>query len=619
MVDVFNGKADIEQINKWYRTAKEAHQDYRRRARTALKFYFGQQWSPEVEQKLKMEGKPALTINKIKPIIRTLCGYMRQSRKDLRVAPRRGGVHVVAETYTQLLKYIYDISYADWYNAMMFFDGVVGGKGWVSVDRDFTHDPISGDIVMCREDPFLIFEDPYSVKYDLSDARYVFRGRWMDSAQINEMFPEAKKAISQIVELGAEALNIEVEDEDYSKDDADALAQVAKQRYMVKECWYRSFERTKFISVGGTEAINVSHVSDEELKGILMQNGGSKVIERVMPRLRMAIVLGNTVLHEEDDPFRGSNRFPIVRFANELVYSDKMYVRGEVEDIISAQEEVNKRRSQSLHILNSTANSGFIVEKSAMGATEIRKLESIGSRPGVVVQVEDGGLAKVQRMTPAPLSEGHVSLSSMSDADMKAISGVNSDLLGGDKTASESGIAMEARRRQGLISLEPVFDNYDFTQRVLGDTLLEQIRNTGAYTPEEIASIVGGKVKTIDGQVVDEAQIMAFMQTKKGMYSVAMADMQNNPTIRSANFQQMLAAIKELQLPVSPDMIIENSDFPFKDQWLEKFKAEQAQVQQGAGMPQGAQGAPAGESGLPPDLEAEFQQRYAQEQGMTNA
>ena len=206
MLDTFNGKATIEQIAKWYKVAKQEHKDYRARARKALRFYFGDQWDSATATALENAGKPALVINKVKPIVRTLSGYMRQNRKDLRVAPRRGGVHVVASVYTELLKYIYDISYADWYNAMAFTDGVIGGKGFVSIDRDFDRDPITGDIVITREDPFLIYEDPYSQRYDLTDARFIFRGRWMDVAQINMMFPKTKDMLSTLTKEGAMAL-----------------------------------------------------------------------------------------------------------------------------------------------------------------------------------------------------------------------------------------------------------------------------------------------------------------------------------------------------------------------------------------------------------------------------
>ena len=612
MIDTFNGKADIGQINKWYALAKREHQDYRNRARKAMQFYFGSQWESSTVESLNRQKRPALTINKVKPIIRTLSGYMRQNRKDLRVAARRGGVDAVASIYTKVIKYIYDYSYADWFNAMAFTDGIIGGKGWVSVDRNFENDPITGDLIITREDPFLIYEDPYAQRYDMGDARFVFRGRWMDMAQITAMFPKAKEfATAFLSGEGNNATGVEAE---YAVDDneGDGIFALSENRFFVKECWYKSFEKKRFLSIEGQEPVDIgSNISEEEVSGILTQYAGAKVITRVMPQMRMAITLGDIILHEEDDPMSGSVRFPIIRFCNEMITAGRPYIRGEVDDLIGAQEEHNKRRSQSLHLLNTSANSGFIVEEGAMDPTELRKLESEGSKPGFVAVVKQGGINRLQKLTPSPVSEGHLTLSNMSDSDMKAISGVNADLLGLDKSSASSGIAMEMRRRQGLINCEPTFDNYDFMQRVLGDTLLDYIRVSGVYTPQEIADICGGSLKMVDGRQLNAEQIAAFMMTKKGAYSVAMSDMTNNPTIRQAEFMQMIQAIKEVGIQVPPQMIVENSDWAFKDQLLAEMEKAQQQA-----IPQ--QGAPAPE-GVPvqmtPQLEQEFAARLAAEQG----
>jgi hypothetical protein len=599
--NIINGKADINQINKWYQTGLDEWSDYRERARLSNKFYFGQQWDVTTEQKLKSEGKPALIFNKIKPIVRTLSGYMRQNRRDLKVIARRGGVQSIASIYTELIKYVYDISYADWYNAMAFTDGIIGGKGWISIDKDYSRDPVTGDLLIMREDPFLILEDPFSQRYDLSDARFIFRSRWLDKNQLELMFPKVKDMAVEIGQSASDSVSQSVESKDYDEAEKKSSLEIAKNRYLTKECWYKSYTRKKFLISKGLETIDISSESAEAIQMLLIDRPDLRMVERVTPVLRLAIVLGNTILYEKEDPYNGMIYFPVVRFANELFCTEKNFVRGEVEDIISAQEEHNKRKSQTLHILNSNANSGYIVEEQAMDPEQLRKLESMGSRPGVVVKVKEGKLASQQRIMPPQLSEGHVALANIADNDMKAISGVNADLLGSDRTDANSGIAMEMRRRQGLINLEPVFDNNDFTQRILGDTLLEIIRKTDVYTPEEILAIVGGKVKTIDGKPVTGEEIVSFMQSPQGMYSTVMSQADSSASVRASNFKDMIGAIKEAQIPVPPEMIVEASDWQFKDQWMEWFKTQQSQQSQQQppqeGMPQDQ-----GQPPLPPEL-----------------
>ena len=574
---------DAGQINDWYKLSVSQWGKWRENARKGYKYYMGDQWSPEDLQRLKSQGRPALTINRIKPTIRTLSGYMRQNRRDQKVMPRRGGVQAVADIYTHLMKHTYDLSYADWYNAQMFTDGIICGKGFVSLDIDYMQDPVNGQLTINREDPFLILEDPFSTKYDLSDARFVFRMRWLDKSQLEAMYPKAKDHMNQIEAVQGTEGYLQTETDDYDDAEMQELTEIAKHRYLVKECWYRTYQKTDIIidPVSG-ELKEAKDFDDGALELMQLENPNIKKVSRIMPKLHLKTMIGEYELDHQDDPYNGMTRFPIVRFADELVYAEKAMVRGEIDDIISAQDELNKRRSQALHLLNTTANSGYLVEEGALSPTQYRKLEEMGSKAGVIIQVKQGALGKLQRVSPNQLSTGHVDLAQLSDGDIKSISGINSDLLGVDDTTATSGIAMEMRRRQGLINVEPVFDNFDFTMRVLGDTMLDILRNTDTYSVEEIAYIVGEKNIKVDGKPLAPEQIMQFLQTQKGKYGMTISDQESNPTQRRANFQLMLQSIKELGLPVPQDMIIKASDFPFREELLEMMEKAQQVPDQGA-------------------------------------
>ena len=50
---------------------------------TGFAFYAGNQWSAQDLAKLEREGRPALTINLILPIINLLSGIQRQGRQDV--------------------------------------------------------------------------------------------------------------------------------------------------------------------------------------------------------------------------------------------------------------------------------------------------------------------------------------------------------------------------------------------------------------------------------------------------------------------------------------------------------------------------------------------------------
>jgi hypothetical protein len=71
-----------------------------------------------------------------------------------------------------------------------------------------------------------------------------------------------------------------------------------------------------------------------------------------------------------------------------------------------------------------------------------RHLAKHGATPGVVLDESKAG-GSIERIEPAPLSEGHITAAQMSGDDMKEISGANPDLMGqAIRSENESGRAI---------------------------------------------------------------------------------------------------------------------------------------------------------------------------------
>jgi len=588
---------DFSKIQDFYRTAKDEWSDWRERAKKAYDFYLGDQWDSAVKQQLAIESRPALTLNKIKPIIRNLSGYQRQNRQDLKVVARKGGLVYVSELLTELTKYIYDTSMVDWQLSSQFVDGVIGGKGWLFADIDYTKDPLNGDIVIARENPFMVLEDPFSTKYDLSDSKYVIRCYWDDIDNLQLAFPKIKDLgiLPTLNEQEREKIGIETEDYVSPANKTGALSDINKYRYLVKDCWYREFMKKKIlIDINTLETEDASGKTTEFLQNLVNTYPHLRVIERVIPCLYLTSYVGNVVLQEVKDPFGpGITEIPAVRFCDEQIYAHKNLIRGEVDDLIDPQNEINKRRSQALHHLNTSANSGWIIEEDALNPAEIRKLESMGSKPGVTVITRPGKKDKIEKIVPSVLSQGHIELEKFGAMDMKEISGVNSDLLGYQSERQESGVAMDLRRKHGLMTTEQLFDNFEWTQRILGQKIVDFIRKTDTFSDEELAAIAEERnFRPIDkatGQAIDVMQLIK--SRKVGKYGIVMSTRQNTPTARAYSFQTMIEAVKNgLQIPT--EMLVEASDWPFKDELIEKMKAAQQQPAAPGAIPGAGAGQP---------------------------
>ena len=67
-----------------------------------------------------------------------------------------------------------------------------------------------------------------------------------------------------------------------------------------------------------------------------------------------------------------------------------------VRNLISPQEQLNKISSQELHIVNTTANSGWIVESGSLTGMTADDLEEHGAETGLVLEYNRGSTPLVK-------------------------------------------------------------------------------------------------------------------------------------------------------------------------------------------------------------------------------
>jgi hypothetical protein len=287
-------------------------------------------------------------------------------------------------------------------------------------------------------------------------------------------------------------------------------------------------------------------------------------------------MVGDLVLQDIKDPFNGISCFLLVRFCPELILADTAYVKGEVEDLIDAQQEVNKRRSQALHLVNTSANSGFIFDEDTfMGLPQERaKLENKGSEAGVNIMKKKG--THLDRITPAPLSDALITLDKLSDDDIRRISGVNPDLLGFKEESGVSGILMNLRRQSGLTTIEPIFDNFAWTQQILAETLLEFVRKTDVLSDEEIVNVVDLNKLGITPDILRSRKV--------GKYKIVLTTSSSATTVRMMNFAMLMELVKA-GFPVPPEILLKYGDIPGADEMLAKLEQAKAPVPAPGGMP----------------------------------
>ena len=576
----------IDMLKDWYQGAAVADGEWRKQALESYQFYTGiRQWDPDIVAALEKAGRPALTINRILPTINLLCGHQRQSRSDITLYARKGGTAPVAALGTELIKHTMDGCLGQYQLSDAFADGLICGKGWIETEVVYTEDPDTGELEVRKVSPFSMLEDQANLAYDLNRGSFVFKVYWMDRRELELQYPKKAAdlpAATEASDWAGEGRQVEDDRLDYEETAGiEGGGETDEDRhgrqYRVRECWYKRYERV--LSLVHLPTMNLRRLKKRDVPtvkaAIIRQpelRQEFRLVERISPVLHQVVVVGDTVLEQKEDPLEGIVRFPFFRYCPYWVDG---FVFGVVENLKGAQRELNKRRSQVLHNANQTANSGWKVAKKGNDEA-MRKLEQYGSTPGVTLDESDYG-GKFDKIEPNKLDQAHFLLAEKAGDDIKEISGVNPDLTGTNPHASESGKARIVRQTAGLMVSEIVFDNFDRTQAGVGEFLWEIIRTSDVYSEQEITAVAQEsslkdflRTDEATGEVV--VDLSPLRNWDQGRYGVRVAAGKAAPTVRIAQFEQMLEAVKA-GLPIPARFLIELSDLPNKEQILEELRA----------------------------------------------
>ena len=176
---------------------------------------------------------------------------------------------------------------------------------------------------------------------------------------------------------------------------------------------------------------------------------------------------------------------------------------------------------------------------------------------------------KSGRIEPGQLSAGHIALSELGENDIKEVSGVNADLQGHLSERQESGRAMMLRHKQGMLVSEILFDNFRYSMQIFGQTMLEFIRKTNLYSEQEIRQVLDDSTQNIN---INQLQDFAI-----GRYGLKLDQRPSSPTVRMANYLELLEAYKIFP-QIDPKFLIQVSDMPNKEAIIEDIRDKQEQA-----------------------------------------
>jgi hypothetical protein len=472
--DVADDPALFRRLKGWVKDSLDRHGDWYKEAKECFGFVAGRslsdggQWPGDSWQEMIDSGRQPVEFNRTGPIVDAICGMEVNNRQEVKYLPRTQGDATVDERLTSLGKWARDEAQAEDEESMMFRDAVICGRGFTETRIDFDEEP-TGKIVIEQLDPLECGVDPASKKPNFANARYVWRYRDIPTDEAAAMFPgiiaatlDAGWAKTWDTKDGGEGNKTDYPDETRAglRDD-----KPRKQVRLVQIQWW---ERESVVMVAhpalGDQPVEMQ--PDEwEGKQESMPDAQTAKVER---RIYYQAFLGRDSIIEKQ-PLKCFT----IRATTGRLDRNKGYHYGVVRPMRDPQMLANKTLAQVLHILNTNAKGGLIIEKGVFANP--RDAEKDWSDPSKTVVVNTGGMEKIKPRVAPQIPQALVQLQEFSISSIRDVTGVSVELLG--MADRDQPASLEYQRRQSAITiLASLFDGLRRYRKLQGITLLEQLR-----------------------------------------------------------------------------------------------------------------------------------------------
>ena len=588
----------VKQLYERWSRAQMHSRDWRTEAKSFYDLYAGDQWDLDDQDRLREQDKVPVTFNRIAVIIDAVAGTEVNNRQEVRYIGRNIGDATTNELMTGAGDWVRDECNAEDEESDAFQDLLISGIGWTDTRIAYDEDP-DGKILIERVDPIEMYWDPSAKKKNIVDRLWNIRIKKFsqDEAKARWSKLEEEDVISSFSQRAPwhafDGDQGDLKEHTYPQEAyevgrdrntnaySDSTVYVAQYQYCVWE------EVVRYMMPPSPEnpQPEMQEMTAEEFDQIQEQSqaqGGLQAlgIESVRQKRRVwkqCFVAGDIMLEEPapiamGDEEQGGTPLqgPSMRCMTGKRDRNNNVWHGLVKNIADPQKWANKFLSQLLHIINTNAKGGLIVED---GVTDDHtKLETDWSASDSIVWVSDDAVrdGKLMPKPPPAIPQEISALLEFSVSSIRDTGGVNLEMLGlADR--NQPGVLEYSRKQSGITILSIFFDALRRYRKDQGRVLLHHILNF----------ITDGRlIKINDAQGKEQfVQLMGDPNTVK--YDTIVDEAATAPNQREKSFgvmMQILPSILQAGLPVPPDIL---DYLPLPSGLVQKWKALVAQGEQG--------------------------------------
>jgi len=449
-----------------------------------------------------------------------ITGYERQHRKQWMFQASEGADPQTVDQYTKLIIHEANAGALHEQKSKAKELAAISGMVLVQPFLDYTgNDQAQGELKLKIWEYNAFLVDPYFRNPDMSDAQFVWCQEYISKKEAEERFPDKAEAIAPMAGTPQRYGSFYFLPENYNmaRNDLMVLSYVwYKWRRKKKRLYSQS--RNQFFDYAG---------GDGQLEMILNTIRDLQEVTVEVPCWKLAVVLNDQLMFQGDNPlgFDGCPFIPYYwNYEPHINYYD-LRVRSLIRTMRDPQFLFNYKIITNNDIAAATINAGW---KRKIGAVANEdNLKKSGQGWDVIIN-EGYELTDCEKIIPSAVPESDLALAQQMADLIFQTSGINLENWSGQNDKQISSLTMLMKQAANLMVFQKYFDQWDFSDKLLGERLLQICLNN--WNAEKVKLIIGedpspyfySKIFTKFQTMVEEADLTP---TQQNLQAQQMMDM----------------------------------------------------------------------------------------------
>ena len=333
-----------EQYENYRFCYDNGHDAWVKKAKQCFDFWNGKQWDDQTLAKLRREGRPALTLNVIESLVRSMKGIQCALRNDVRYLPVENANAESARVRDAIWLHVQNQNQLDFLETDVYEKGLIMDRAYYDMRMDYSKG-VQGEIRIRKRRSQDVILDPSIDDYDPDEWPQVFTRRWVSYNDLHGLYGKDK----------AEAVGLSEMPTWYDYEDIFMAQNMGRMPYynhtriggidlknlrghLLTERQYRVFKR-KDVFVDTTTG-DWSEIPEnwerDRISHVLQVVPGLTTMPREVSTIRWTVTCEDELMHDEDSPY---NHFTVVPYFPSFIDGVTM---GAVEGLMDPQMLYNK-------------------------------------------------------------------------------------------------------------------------------------------------------------------------------------------------------------------------------------------------------------------------------------